>query len=67
MFYLRPTFTIESDHDQILETAKKIIRDCQTDKQRAIRLFYFVRDMIYYNVNMVSVFEEDFKATATLQ
>jgi len=65
--YLKPTFTIESDHDQIIETAKKIIGDCQTDKEKAIRLFYFVGDMIYYNVNMVSVFEEDFKATATLQ
>ena len=65
--YLRHTFTIESDHDQIIDTAKEIIRDCQTDKQRAIRLFYFVRDMIYYNVNMVSVFEEDFRATATLE
>jgi transglutaminase-like putative cysteine protease len=65
--YLRPTFTIESDHDQIIETAKKIITDCQTDKERAIRLFYFVRDMIYYNVNMVSVFEEDFRATRVLQ
>jgi transglutaminase-like putative cysteine protease len=65
--YLRPTFTIESGHARIIETAKEIIRDCQTDKEKAIRLFYFVRDMIYYNVDMVSVFKEDFKATRILE
>ena len=65
--FLRPTFTIESGHDRIVEAAKETTRDCQTDKEKAVRLFYFVRDRIYYNFNMVSVFEEDFRASRVLE
>ncbi|MEJ2724243.1 MAG: transglutaminase family protein [Deltaproteobacteria bacterium] len=65
--YLMPTFTIESDHERIVETAREITRGCRTDEEKAIRVFYFVRDMIYYNVDMVSVFEEDFRATRILE
>jgi transglutaminase-like putative cysteine protease len=65
--YLRPTFTIESDHVQIIETAQEVIKGCRTNKEKAIRLFYYVRDMIYYNANMISVLQEDFKATRTLE
>ncbi len=65
--FLRPTFTIESDHPAIVECALSITGDCRDNREKAIKLFYFVRDEIRYNLFMISVFEEDFKASRVLE
>ncbi|MEJ2586458.1 MAG: transglutaminase-like domain-containing protein [Deltaproteobacteria bacterium] len=65
--YLRPTYAIDSDHEKIIGAARRITTDCSDDVDRAVRLFYFVRDSIHYNVFMISVFEEDFKASRVLK
>lgn len=65
--YLKPTFTIESDHKKIIETARNLTRDCLSNKDKAVKLFYFVRDSIPYNIYMISVFIEDFKASRILE
>jgi transglutaminase-like putative cysteine protease len=65
--YLKPTPTIEADHDMIIETARSLTRDCSNNKEKAVKLFYFVRDSIRYNVYMISVFIEDFKASRILE
>jgi len=65
--YLRPTFAIDSDHEHILETAEKLTGGCSSDEEKAVKLFYFVRDSIHYNVYMISVFIEDFKASRILE
>jgi transglutaminase-like putative cysteine protease len=65
--YLRPTFTIDSDHERIVETAEKLTDACSSDEEKAVKLFYFVRDSIPYNVYMISVFIEDFKASRILE
>jgi len=65
--YLKPTFTIESDHKKIIETARNLTRDCLSNKDKAVKLFYFVRDSIPYNIYMISVFIEDFKASRILK
>jgi len=65
--YLKPTFTIESEHKRIIETVKELVKGCSNDKEKAIKLFYFVRDKIRYNLYMISVFIEDFKASKVLQ
>lgn len=64
--YLQPTFTIEADHPRILETAETLTRGCKSDAEKAVRLFYFVRDQIRYNLYMISVFAEDFRASQVL-
>lgn len=65
--YLRPTFAIDSDHERIVETAEKLTGGCSSDEEKAVKLFYFVRDSIPYNVYMISVFIEDFKASRILE
>lgn len=63
---LRATPTIDSDHIKIIETAQQVTYGSDDNMERAVRLFYFVRDSIKYNVYMISVFEDDFKASRVL-
>jgi len=65
--YLKPTDTIESDHEKILETANFLTRHCSSDQEKVVQLFYFVRDSIPYNLYMISLFIEDFKASRILE
>ena len=64
--YLKSTEAINSNHEAIKEAAKKLTSGCTSDVEKTIRLFYFVRDSIKYNRYMVSVYLDDFKASATL-
>jgi transglutaminase-like putative cysteine protease len=65
--YLQPTFAIDSEHERIAETARKVTAGCSSDLEKAVKLFYFVRDSIPYSVYMISVFIEDFKASRILE
>ena len=65
--YLKPTSTIEAGHEMIIETAKSLTSGCSSDEEKTVRLFYFVRDSIKYNIYMISVFIEDFKASRILE
>jgi len=65
--YLRATFTIEAEHEKIIETVTNVTRGCSSDEEKAIKLFYFVRDSIRYNIYMISVFIEDFRASRILE
>jgi transglutaminase-like putative cysteine protease len=65
--YLCATSTIDSDHNKIIETATNVIHGCDNDVEKAIGLFYFVRDSIRYNIYMISVFIEDFQASRILE
>ena len=64
--YLKPTFAIESDHEQIIRTALEVTRGCTSNEEKAVALFYFVRDSILYNLYMISLFIEDFRASKIL-
>jgi len=65
--YLRASPTIEADHDMIIETSRSLTRDCSSNIEKTVKLFYFVRDSIKYNIYMISVFIEDFKASRILE
>ena len=65
--FLKATPTIDVGHERIMETASKVTRGCSNDEEKAIRLFYFVRDSIKYNFHMISVFIEDFRASRILE
>ena len=65
--FLKATPTIDVGHERIIETAGKVTRGCSNDEEKAIRLFYFVRDSIKYNFHMISVFIEDFRASRILE
>jgi len=65
--YLRATPTLDAGHKRIVETARTLTRGCSSDEEKAVKLFYFVRDSIGYNVFMISVFIEDFRASRILE
>ncbi|MBE9505647.1 MAG: transglutaminase domain-containing protein [Chloroflexi bacterium] len=65
--YLNPTDTIDSESEPILRTAGQLTGGCSTDSEKAVKLFYFVRDSIPYNVYMISMFKEDFVASTVLE
>lgn len=64
--YLKPTKAIDSDHESIIKKAAELTTCCADDKEKAIALFYFVRDNIHYNVYMISTRFEDFIASTVL-
>jgi transglutaminase-like putative cysteine protease len=65
--YLKPTFAIDADNKTIAEKAQNLTAGCTTDEEKVVKLFYFVRDSIRYNLYMISVFIEDFRASKVLE
>ncbi|MBW1716007.1 MAG: hypothetical protein JRJ77_09310 [Deltaproteobacteria bacterium] len=65
--YLRATPTLYAGHERIIETARTLTRGCSSDEEKAVKLFYFVRYSIGYNVFMISVFIEGFRASRILE
>jgi len=65
--YLNPTDTIDSESETIVRTAAQLTAGCSTDSEKTVKLFYFVRDSIPYNVYMISMFREDFVASTVLE
>lgn len=65
--YLKPTSTLDSDNKRIIETARDLTRNCTGSRDKVVKLFYFVRDSIAYNLYMISLFIEDFQASRILE
>jgi transglutaminase-like putative cysteine protease len=65
--FLRPTDTIESDHPHVQARTRRLTQGCNTDVEKAVKLFAFVRDDIRYNIYMISMFPEEFKASFILE
>lgn len=65
-FCLRPTEAIDLKHETIERVTEKLTSHCVDEIEKAIRLYYFVRDGIRYNFCMVSVALEDFTTGAVL-
>jgi hypothetical protein len=59
--YLRPTIYCDSDNPEIRETALTLIKDTQTPKDAALKIFLFVRDEMLFGLN------EHTKASQTLR
>ena len=64
--YLRPTKTIDSDNKAIIEKALQLTSHCGNNREKAMALFYFVRDRVHYNAYMLSTRFEDFVASTVL-
>ena len=62
---LRATPTIDADHGNIVETAKRVTSRCSSDQQMAVSLFYFVWDTSRYNIDVILMFIEDFRAATS--
>ena len=64
--YLETTFIIDTDNEFIQKTAHDITSNCQNNREKAVNLFYFVRDQIAYNLYVDRHLPKHFVASATL-
>src|ERR1051325_3003516 len=63
---LQPGYCIDSDSTEVAATAAKLTHRCRSARERASRLFDFVRDEIRYNFAPKVGHRRDFKASHTL-
>ena len=64
--YLRPTWFIDSDSPPVAEFARSTIGDARTDIEKAVKLFYAVRDSVRYDAYAIVPDPNAFKASSVL-
>ena len=65
--YLEPTAIIDSDHKSIIKFAEQTIGKTTDPVDRAVRLYYAVRDGIWYNPYLPFYLPEHFQASIVLR
>lgn len=65
--FLKPTKFLDFDKSRVKNQAYKIVEGIKNDKQKAIALFYWVRDNIRYNQFGFYMIPANFKASVTLR
>ena len=65
--YLKPTAAIDWDNKAVERKARELTRGLKTDREKAIALYYFVRDKIKHNPYAPGLAPEEFKASLILQ
>ena len=64
--FLQPTYFINCDDERIVELSQGIIRNENDPINKAVALYYVVRDDFRYDPYGISMQPEDFKATSIL-
>lgn len=64
--YLQPTEFIDSDSSEVIKYARDVSGDETTDIDKAIKLYYAVRDGIYYDPYRIDFRPDALKASAVL-
>lgn len=64
--YLKPTEFIDSGSPVIKAYAEEAVKGTGTDVEKAIKLYYAVRDGIYYDPYRMGITRESFKASVIL-
>ena len=64
--FLQPTYFINCDDERIVELSQGIIRNENDPRNKAVALYYVVRDDFRYDPYGISMLPEDFKATSIL-
>jgi transglutaminase-like putative cysteine protease len=65
--YLEATKAIEADHPLIIGQAEELVEGAQSEREKLLCLFAFVRDEIPYNLFMISMHPDDFRASFILE
>jgi len=65
--YLRPTEFIDSDSPELLDFAQKTVTGATTSREKAVKLYYAVRDSIYYDPYRIDPARSAFKASTILR
>jgi len=63
---LKPTYFITSHSPAIIEFSSAATKDAQSDLEKAVKLYYAVRDQIIYNPYSFSLDKETFRADVIL-
>ncbi|MBI76468.1 MAG: transglutaminase [Rhodospirillaceae bacterium] len=64
--YLQQTTYFDFNHDRVKEFANRAIEGASTNKHKAIKLFYAVRDQIRYDPYSISLNPKPYKASEVL-
>ncbi|WP_299976891.1 transglutaminase family protein [Desulfobacula sp.] len=64
--YLNPTYYIDSDHPKVVEFARQNSESGVSKTEKAIQLYYAVRDSIRYNPYSIEPLKESMKASSVL-
>ncbi len=65
--YLEPTAILDSDHPVVVDFASEVIGDCEDPRERAVRLYYAVRDGILYDPYYPFYLPEHYRASNLLE
>jgi len=65
--YLQPTKFIDCDSPEIIKFAKEVCNEESSDIEKAIKLYYAVRDTIYYDPYKIDLSSKGLKASTVLQ
>ncbi|MHA2127699.1 MAG: transglutaminase-like domain-containing protein [Promethearchaeota archaeon] len=66
--YLQPSEFFDFESEVVSQNALEITKNLKTEKEKAIALFYWVRDNIKYNMRTyIPQIKDNFKASVTLQ
>ena len=65
--YLKPTYFLDADTDVVRDLAGTITAGKESDIEKAVALFYWVRDEIRYDVYSLSEDPADYRASAVLE
>ena len=64
--YLRPTGYIDSDHPEVANYAAEVVKGAESVLEKAVKLYYAVRDDIRYDPYAFGLGGETFKASTVL-
>jgi transglutaminase-like putative cysteine protease len=65
--YLKPTSILDSDHPRVVEFAREAIGDCRDPRERAVKLYYAVRDGVLYDPYSPFYLPEHYRASRVLE
>jgi len=65
--YLKPTEFVDSDSPEIRDFARKTVAGATTPREKAVKLYYAVRDGIYYDPYRIGPDRASFKASRILK
>ena len=66
--YLKPTYFFDFNHKPVYNKALEIVKGLGSQKEKAVALFYWVRDEIKYNMSTyIPSVKANFKASVTLR
>ncbi|MEN8245074.1 MAG: transglutaminase domain-containing protein [Thermodesulfobacteriota bacterium] len=64
--YLQTTYYLDADTDVVKDLARTVTSGKQTAVEKAVALFYWVRDEIRYDVYSLSEDPADYRASAVM-